>query len=163
VADVGDWVLGWSSVDGVGRGRLIYAMKISEIHPLETYGTDSRFDCKIPDPGGKPEVQCGDNIYTRDDDGTWHQRRSFHGPEEIEHDTGGRNALISEEFFYFGHNAPRVPKQYADLVAAGRGHRRRPIDSQFAEFLSWLRRNYSRGVLGRPLLTRPEDVGCGPC
>lgn len=125
---VGDWIAGFTSsalTKGgvpVGRERLIYLMRVGEVLPLERYFADPRFFAKRASHPGESNATCvqgvGDNIYERRG-GEWiqHPNRS-HQLRHLPRDTGGRNALIAGEFFYFGSDAliipgeirPRVPK-----------------------------------------------------
>ncbi|PKO66664.1 MAG: hypothetical protein CVU22_14855 [Betaproteobacteria bacterium HGW-Betaproteobacteria-16] len=111
---VGDWVAGFASKQLVERSLkdglqiphlgLVYLMRVGEVMPLDQYFRDPRFKAKRPttNRGGQVE-RCGDNIYFRRKDGEFHQRRNNnHGENFTTHDTGGKNALIASEFYYFG-------------------------------------------------------------
>jgi Nucleotide modification associated domain 2 len=75
----------------------------------------------------------GDNIYHTDPQtGKWLQENSVHsqphGEQDLpntEHDTQTDRLLISEEFFYFGENAPAAPPTLLQKIGYrnGRGHR----------------------------------------
>jgi Nucleotide modification associated domain 2 len=75
----------------------------------------------------------GDNIYRTDPQSRkWLQENSVHsqpnGEQDLpntEHDTQTDRVLISEEFFYFGENAPAVPSKLLEKIGYrnGRGHR----------------------------------------
>lgn len=148
-AQAGDWVVATGSKNGIGWGRLVCAMLVSETLPLERYYEDSRFEVKKP-TAGTPDQRCGDNIYFKLN-GEWLQRRNFHHTKrEMEWDLSGRNVLIAEHFFYFGREAINVPSEYTSLVARGRGYRcnfRREI---VADFIAWLQMNYKAGIHGEP-------------
>ena len=61
-AQVGDWIVGAGSARNVGSGKLLYAMRVAEILPLEKYARDARFGDKVAKPKGIEEERCGDNI-----------------------------------------------------------------------------------------------------
>ena len=71
----GDWLLGTGSTRNVGHDRVIYAAEIHEVLPLEIYGSHPAFEIKAPAKTGEPWRRHGDNIYFRDRDGSWNQRR----------------------------------------------------------------------------------------
>jgi len=118
---VGDWIAGFTSKEmykgrsKVGEERLIYLMRVTEKLPLECYYSDPRFTVKRSSDPADPSAPCitsiGDNIYELRD-GTWiqHPNRS-HLPYDIPKDTGGVNALISTEFFYFGSEPLPIPPE----------------------------------------------------
>ena len=146
---VGDWIFGMGSARNAGNGKLIYAMKVDEVLPLEEYGADQRFDNKHPKAIGSLDEQCGDNIYYHEN-GEWRQRSGFHGPETMEHDLKGVNALVAKQFYYFGRNAVEVPDEHSSIVCKGRGHRCRFDESTVAAFVRWLEENYEPGIHGLP-------------
>lgn len=159
-AAVGDWVLGWGSVRNVGQGRLIYAMRVDDVLPLDAYGADPRFRSKIPCRAGIGVR--GDNLYWRDETGAWRQRPSVvHGPESMERNLRGQNALASREFWYFGRGAPAVPAKFRFLIACCQGHRRIEVGRGFERFLAWLKRHSSPGFRNLPF-DLSADLGPPP-
>lgn len=54
-AKPGDWVIGVGSKAGVGSGKLVYAMHVSEVIAFEQYNSDSRFTPKKPHARQTPE------------------------------------------------------------------------------------------------------------
>ena len=113
---VGEWVAGFASKELVKRSLenglhipftgMVYLMRVGEVITLDEYFRDSRFVSKRPTSNlGNRAERCGDNIYYRGKNGEYRQVRSdFHGQKAVEHDTGGRNALIASEFYYLGRN-----------------------------------------------------------
>ena len=134
----------------VGAGRLVYAMRIAEVLPLQQYGVDPRFVFKRPSIKGPSWRRLGDNIYYIDEAGDWQQRRGRHGPEWILRDLSGRNALVADEFYYFGREAPELPSDLRSIIKKGPGHRRVRDSATVNAFVSWLRRAFAPGVLGEP-------------
>src|SRR5690606_38071338 len=81
-ASVGDWVVGTGAKLTYGySGRLIYAMKVSEILDFDTYWNDPRFTQKRPNLFGSLQVLYGDNIYHRIGK-RWAQADSHHSKEK---------------------------------------------------------------------------------
>ncbi|MEJ8859117.1 hypothetical protein WKW79_31415 [Variovorax robiniae] len=114
----GEWVAGFASKELVDRSSrdgidlpfqgLIYLARVEEVMPLHDYFHDPRFRSKQPKEGrGTLVERCGDNIYYREPSGRHYLqlRNEHHPPGETDHDTGGRNALVASEFYYFGRNA----------------------------------------------------------
>lgn len=148
-ARVGDWVIGTGSSRRVGAGRLVFAAKVTEVVPLSRYASEPRF--AIKQPGQRPAWRrVGDNIYSRSRAGLWSQRANpFHRREDLQHDVGGENALISERFWYFGAAAPILPKPLAHLAQQVIGHRRFRDAAEAGTFEAWIEGNQP-GIAGVP-------------
>lgn len=114
----GDWIAGFVSRQLVRNAAaagvkiqymgLIYLAEITEKPlPLGEYFQDSRFAGKKPNLGSSsPRLRCGDNIYSVKANGCFRWwPNDHHDSSAMPHDTGGRNALISSRFWYFGRNA----------------------------------------------------------
>jgi hypothetical protein len=159
-AQPGDWIIGTGSVENVGSGKLIYAMQVAEVLPLEHYYSDPRFEAKKPVIKGNWRQRCGDNMYFKDDAGEWKRARSpYHTePSEMEKDLRGRNVLIAEHFYYFGKNAVEIPKEYKDLVIV-RGYKYRHNPETVRGFLDWLRTSFEPAIHGEPY----DSPGCEVC
>lgn len=160
---IGDWIIGTGSISMEKyfkvklRNHLIYAMKVSEIIPLEEYWHDKRFQCKKPILNGSLPLMYGDNFYHKDKHGNWIQEDSAHsnsdGSINIQHlqtDTGGKNAIISEHFYYFGRTAPLLPQSLHKICRGGRGQKKLS-EEQGMEFLSWLTSEFQHKIYGRPI------------
>ena len=146
----GDWIVGTGSANKVGRGKLVFAMKVAESLPLDAYDRDPRFQSKKPVYSSGPRQRCGDNIYYNDSDGRWQQRRSLHQTEHMEHDLGGKNALVATDFYYFGKDAIEIPAPFAEKMLIVRGHRSNTDASAASGFLNWLTTNFTMGIHGIP-------------
>jgi Nucleotide modification associated domain 2 len=119
----GDWVAGFASKALVQHARargvqlpymgLVYLMQVTEDPlPLAAYFDDPRFAKKKPNLNARTQkLRCGDNIYSSNGRDTYRWWPNDYHPEgSLLHDTGGRNALISSKFWYFGRNA-LVPQE----------------------------------------------------
>lgn len=117
----GVWIAGWAgkALQKNGERELIYLAKVCEKIPLEEYW--SKYEEKRPlliadsykegdkaDKGKNKRIQeqakndpkiKGDNIYNANLD--W-QPNNYHPQEVRSHDIGGKNVIISKEFYYFG-------------------------------------------------------------
>jgi Nucleotide modification associated domain 2 len=61
-----------------------------------------------------------------------------------------RFALVSNDFFYFGVNAVRIPAQFLRLEKKGPGFRDKFDEPFITKFEDWLRKSFRRGVHGEP-------------
>lgn len=136
-AEVGDWVVGVGGADLKNhRKRCIYAMEVTEKISFQNYWDDVRFSLKRPVRNGSMVQILGDNIYHKDDSGSWIQENSHHSNEDgtvndgnLKRDTGRtQSVLISSRFIYFGRSSIDI-----DLEKVGyrrvRGHKNIDIDS----------------------------------
>lgn len=91
-------------------------------------------------------MMLGDNIYHQHN-GSWRQLDSHHSRPDgspdmhnIKTDTGTNRVLISERYFYFGKEAPVVPKEILETIGYKniRGHRVYK-DDECPGLLEWLR------------------------
>ncbi len=113
-AKVGDWIMGigGSSLRGVKR-KCILLMKVSEKVSFQDYWDDERFSLKKPVRNGSRVQMLGDNIYHKDENGSWIQEDSHHSnpdgspkPVNLDRDTGRTDqVLVSNYFLYFGGKA----------------------------------------------------------
>ena len=153
---LGDWVVGTGSralEDTTGRklvNKLIYAMKVEERISLEDYYSDKRFQYKKPVMNGTLLTMFGDNFYHKDKKGNWIQDDSAHsmmdGTCNVEHrntDTGGKNVLISQHFFYFGDKAPVIPNHLLEICHSGIGEKK--LSTQLGDdLINWLENNFRK-------------------
>lgn len=155
-AKKGDWVMGTGSTKTVGNDRLVYAMKMTEVMPLEDYWNDNRFQKKKPCQRLKRSV--GDNIYYRDENGkirqyfpSLHSHPNREDMETKERDLKGENVLISESgnFYYFGREAPKIPEALLCLVKKGPFHKCKFSQEVIDRFLQWIQRE-KPGIHGFP-------------
>lgn len=150
MAQVGDWVFGMGGTKLGAVGRCIFAMQVTEAMSFDEYWLDPRFRDKRPVRNGSRTRMLGDNIYHQRD-GCWQQLDSHHSRPDgsadihnIKTDTGTNRVLISERFFYFGKQAPEVPKKILEDIGYAnlRGHRVYP-DDECPGLLDWLTAGYS--------------------
>ena len=67
-AEIGDWIIGTGSKKKGRDGRLVYAMRVTEVMSFDDYWADSRFHRKRPDMHASMKKAFGDNIYHRDNE-----------------------------------------------------------------------------------------------
>lgn len=161
-ADPGDWVVGMGGSRLKATGRCVFAMKVTDVLPFDTYWFDPAYKDKKPIRNGSLKMMVGDNIYHRDaQSGRWRQAESHHSNpdgtenvDNIETDTKSDCVLLSRHFFYFGCNAPVVPERILDSIGYRNGRNYRGFsDSQCTDLLNWLTESFGRElnlVLGDP-------------
>jgi hypothetical protein len=166
VAKVGDWVAGVGAMNVNGKdysGRLVYAMKISQIESMETYDEICRSDWnhKIPDMTSSDSRRwVGDCIYDFSKESNEPVlRNSVHKEGNRCTDLNGKNVLISDEFYYFGENAIHIPEHLHGIIKQGQAHKSNANDHLKNAFIEFIRNSgFEKNVLyGKPQL--PYRVG----
>lgn len=158
----GDWVVGTGSKERELDGRLVYAMKVSEVLTFQEYWSDDRFLCKRPILTGSLKQVYGDNIYHRSSSGGWIQEDSHHSraggklnEKNLRRDTQTDRVLIGVQFVYWGGQGPALPRRLrsfkgVDLCHQSPGHKCVfPAGLQEA-LVQWLERRGEWGCVGEP-------------
>lgn len=161
---IGDWIIGTGSKSlekssGIKCvSKLIYAMKVTEVITLHEYWLDPRFEYKKPNMNGTLMTMFGDNFYFLDESDKWTQldcaHRNIDGVYNDVHmrkDIGGKNALISDLFYYFGQNAPQVPESLNKVCHTTQGVKIVRPDELATQFIEWLHSNFETGLQGLPI------------
>lgn len=161
---IGDWVLGTGSkaLERTTKrkltNKLIYAMKVTEIVTLEQYWQDIRFQYKKPMMNGSLVAMYGDNFYHKDAKGNWIQEDSAHcnkdgtcNTDHVNADTGGKNVLISDYFYYFGNNAQNIPNEFIQICHRRQGHKIIKPQQLAEDVVVWITNNFNLGINGNPL------------
>lgn len=156
----GDWVIGTGSESLGNTNHLIYAMKIEEKLTFNEYWEDERFESKKPIIEGSLVKMYGDNIYHQDaNNKEWIQEDSAHSLDQgvtnenhMKRDIGGKYVLVSQEFYYFGENAPKIPEELKNVCNEGRDMKYKTIPQEVREsFVLWLKDSYKSGIHGDPV------------
>lgn len=157
---IGDWVIGTGSEALGNTNHLIYAMKVEEKLTFNEYWEDERFESKKPIIEGSLVKIYGDNIYHQDPNNEeWIQEDSAHSLDQgltnedhLKRDTGGEYVLVSQEFYYFGENAPKVPKELIELCPKSRDMEYLNRSEGVVDaFVRWLKDNHKSGIHGDPI------------
>ncbi len=156
----GDIIVGTGSARCGLSGRLIYAMRVETVLPFDEYW--ERYPSKRPS-AESPVKKRGDNIWHRDAFGNWRcVRGALHDERNRDRDLGGRNALVSSEFYYFGRDAIQIPVEFRCLIATARGHKKTDNVDLIASFWEWLTANTPKpGRIGIPFDF--AEAVCGVC
>lgn len=165
----GDWIVGTGSKKLKMLDRIIYAMRVEEILPFDAYWNDPRFECKKPQMNGSLAQIYGDNFYhivggkVVQDVSTHSFDDNSPNPIHLKRDTNGKNVLLSNHFYYFGNEAPSVPRELLSICCNGRGYHYRDISEDVKiRFVEWIETTYECGIHGDPVnwkqYKRPEMV-----
>jgi len=156
---IGNWIFGLGSNKLGNENHLIYAMEVSEKITYEEYWDDPRFLYKKPTQNGGLKKIHGDNIYYKKYD-VWNQLPSLHSKsngecnsKHLNKDISGKYVLISTNFYYFGENAILIPDEFKLIIGKNkRGFSGPKIPFDCGEaFITYLKSNYKRGVMGDPI------------
>ncbi len=170
-AQIGDWVVGVGSRNVNGKdysGRLVYAMKITDIKTLEEYDTfcTNKLPKKIPDLDHKDyRRKVGDCQYDYSESYAW-QRPGVHRKKNRAKDLRGENSLLSKHFYYFGSKARKIPARFSVLCRQGQGHQLQKNEKIKEAFIKWLERSFEKNKLyGEPQvqLRFIKDTKGNPC
>lgn len=156
-AQIGDWIFGIGSKTTL-ENRMIYLMKVTNKITFDEYWSREEFAMKKPKMTTLKKMY-GDNIYHYDNtDRKWKQENSHHSYENgepnlhnLEKDTGSNNVLISDDFFYFGKSAMKIPKRYK-VYRSIRGYCKKEITSNVIKFIDYVYREYEKGYNDDPIL-----------
>lgn len=142
-AEKGDWVVGLGSINapsGDLSGRIVYAMRVDDVISMEEYDNRAKAEwpTRIPDIRSKDLSQrLGDCIYDYSS-GSPSQRPGVHNAGNRDTDLGGKNALISRHFFYFGSKAIPLPDCLKGICHQTQGHRSTSNSEFVKPFIDWL-------------------------
>jgi hypothetical protein len=171
-AQIGDWIVGVGSRNapsGDLSGRLIYAMKVSEVLTLADYDQRAPTDWPHRIPNIKSmdlAARLGDCIYDFSN-ARPRQRPGVHGPANQKTDLGGKHALIATNFYYFGSRAIPLPDNLRPICPQGQGHRSKKNEPYREAFEQWLHRLRLRSgqLYGWPDAVLDWDAisACGGC
>ena len=167
-AQEGDYVVGL----GPKGSHVVYAMRVTRVVGLNDYW--EQFPVKRPDVKANGVKAVGDNIYRikakvkvdgddiyhRDNVDNWSQERSQHSKYDKGADIGGRNALISRDFVYWGGKGEPLPSNLKGIVG-GRGHRSTANKRFIAPFIKWFEAQ-EKGRLGEPTILDAIERSCSP-
>lgn len=121
-------------------GRVVYAMRISQTMSMREYDLFVREHCpnKIPEWGQHDlKRRLGDAIY----DFSYKPPRlrpSVHDKSNRNRDLGGKRALLSNHFFYFGDQPVPLHKELRGIVHQGPGHRSKLNEPYVDSFVEWI-------------------------
>ena len=153
---IGDWIVGLGSVAMGNEDTIVYAAQVKESIPFDQYWVDERFQVKKANINGTMVQMYGDNVYHTVEGKVVQEPCAHSNDPNGQHkksDTSGKNVLICEFFYYFGDQAPKLPKELAYIGDTGNPRAIRYTDLDDAKiqaFVDWLAANYEPGIHGDP-------------
>jgi hypothetical protein len=140
-AEKGDWIVGLGSAADDESHHVVYATKVTDKMTMEQYDTY----CRTHLPGKLPEFRSkeykkrvGDCVYNYSRSKTPKIRPSVHDERNRESDLGGRYALISEYFWYFGSEPIELPRTLTAIAHPHVGHKSHANDAYVPGFIRWI-------------------------
>ena len=143
-ASIGDWVVGFGSKNSpIGDifDKIVYAMKVTSVLTLQEYDQLCRdkHPKKIPDWFSKDfRKKVGDCIYDFSKGEVLNIRLGVHSEINRQRDLGGKNALLSKHFFYFGDKPIAIPKELEPIIHYTQGHKSTSNDPYTSAFEKWI-------------------------
>lgn len=113
IAKVDDWIIGLNS-----KCKLIYTMKITTVQTMKEYDsfTKENLKIKVPNKNSKNiQEQMGDSVYDFSEENIT-LRPSVHSRCTKDMDLAGKNVLLSTNFYYFGNQVQKLPKEFDNIV-----------------------------------------------
>jgi Nucleotide modification associated domain 2 len=113
IAKVDDWIIGLNS-----KCKLIYTMKITTVQTMKEYDsfTKENLKIKVPNKNSKNiQEQMGDSVYDFSNENIT-LRPSVHSRCTKDMDLAGKNVLLSKNFYYFGNQVQKLPKEFDNIV-----------------------------------------------
>lgn len=149
-AKIGDWVVGTGSKNSKCNDgkiydlsdRVVYAMKISDIKSLQSYDTFCKKSLKKKIPNWRTKDwrdRMGDCIYDYTNGIDPILRKSVHKEWNSKRDLSGLNALLSDEFYYFGEEARPIPSELQQIIKRNQGHRKIENLDLVSKFEEWIK------------------------
>jgi hypothetical protein len=162
-AEVGDWIIGTGSKntrlkDGNTydlSDSLVYAMKVTNKLSLAEYDSfcQQYLPNKLPDYRKKDwRYRMGDCIYNYSIGPSPTMREGNHTEIHKERDLSGKNALLSNCFYYFGEEARPLPYHLRPLIKRSQGHRKILSPELVKDFEVWIEQFEQNKVYAEPQL-----------
>jgi hypothetical protein len=132
LAEVGDWTVGTGgkSSTSAGRGRLVYAMRVTEKMTLRDYFRDPQF------------ARRAGNVYEWSDETDMFALVSEHF------------------FYFRANAPRFAQRHLDEPIErGGRGHRSQFTEEFIEDFVGWLEDQYTVGIHGRPCTEHPDAEG----
>ena len=169
-ARVGDWVAALTAASwSEGSGLLVYAMWVTAKMTMGEYDDWTRRELpeKIPARSRDWRRRAGDAIYDFDHDPPAVHKDAFHTEANRETDLGGRYALLSEHFYYFGGMPINLPEDLRPIIPTGRAHQAAKNDPYAEPFEAWITSEFEANRLygmprGMPISSERVKIGRKP-
>lgn len=167
-AKIGDWVFGTGSKNSkINDGKtydlsdsIVYAMKITDIKNLADYDKFCRQNIqeKIPKWFDRDwRKRMGDCIYDYSNGTKPTLRKGVHNETNRERDLSGLNALLSNQFYYFGEEARPIPDNLKGIIKKSQGHLKIEQPELIDRFETWISQFDKNKIYADPQLKHEFD------
>jgi hypothetical protein len=149
-AQMGDWIAAFAGAPN--SLRLIYAMRVTQKMTMEEYDGYCREN--LPFKLRKTSDDKGDCVYDfRNLDSS--RLPNFHpntglSLDKRPRDLGGKYALLSDHFAYFGECAPELPEHLRPIIPFGIGFTKSKNDAFVEPFIRWIENKRFRYISKKP-------------
>ena len=168
-ARVGDWVIGTGSKNAkCNDGKvydlsnsIVYAMKISDIKTLSDYDNFCKTSLLRKIPVWRTtdwRLRMGDCIYDYSKGAAPLMRRGVHNENNRNRDLGGLNALLSDNFYYFGEGAIQLPVELNGIIKRNQGHRKIENIDLVMKFVKWIKQFKTKKLYADPQMRSVFDT-----
>jgi hypothetical protein len=144
-AQRGDWVVGLGSANsplGDKSQHVVYAMKVTDKTTMQGYDEFCRVYCpnKIPEWRNRrvPQLRFGDCIYDYSQSDVPTLCLSVHKEENRTRDLGGKYAILSSHFYYFGDEPIYLPPDLHPIIQSNQGHKSDVNQPYVSRFVTWI-------------------------
>jgi hypothetical protein len=140
-AQPGDWIVGTGSKGYGFENKVVYAMEVTDVKTFDEYDEYCKryLQGKIPDVESSDLKRIvGDCIYDFSAGEKPSMRPGVHTEENRDRDLGGKNVLLSTNFYYFGSKPVPLPGHLLKLVRQGQGHKSNANDTYIVSFIEWI-------------------------
>ena len=162
----GVWIAGWTACTthnspfaesktsrcDMGKEKLIYLAKVSEVLPYEQYGEKYPQKRPVENADIHNATYYGDNYYYKENGEEKCAPNNQHHFEMIKEDWRGKNAVICQEFYYFTPENRLSAADFEDLIHKHVGAAMKQ-GVRVDEFIAYVKRcvielGYSQGIVG---------------
>lgn len=155
-AEPGDWIVATGSQKLGLENKVVYAMKVTGKIAMKEYDNycKNQLKGKIPNWRTNNYIdKVGDCIYDFSEPNNPKLRTpSVHKPDNIKTDLGGKYALLSNHFYYFGDRANdfELPEYLLPIVNQRQGHKSDLNAQYFEDFVTWISQFEENKLYGEP-------------
>jgi hypothetical protein len=169
-AEIGDWIVGLGSANspiGDISTSVVYAMKVTSKLTLKEYDQFCKTSLpkKIPQwQSGDERLRMGDCIYQYERGEHPRIRQAVHSERERRQDLGGKYALLSQHFYYFGDQPVPLPEYLHPIMHTTQGHKSIQNQPYAQSFVNWIEHlGYSSNKLyGNPQFAKKPSCKPNP-
>src|SRR5690606_20928791 len=140
---------------------VVYAMKITRKLSLADYDVfvQKNLPKKIPKWFNRDfRLRMGDCIYDYSDGEPPRLRQSVHTLDNMKRDLGGKSALMSKHFYYFGEEPRPLPQELKYIIRRGQKHLVFDDPETLHRFEKWISKFQKNKLYADPQLRYEFDI-----